>query len=324
MQFPNPSPMFIPAILWLASGGWYIQFLKNRMMGQYIREDGPQSHHKKAGTPTMGGLLILATVVISLLGFIVVHRYLVTPALLLSLLVMTVFGALGFSDDFLKITKKKNKGLSGWAKLAIQVFSGLLLGLYMLRIPGDSVVSFFGHGQIDLRWFYPLLTIFMLTGSSNAFNLTDGLDGLAGGAGFMTFIGFAFLLGQTHPELVLFSLLLAGGCLGFLVFNRYPARIFMGDTGSLALGGVMASFAILGKVELYLLFLGGLYIVETLSVILQVAFFKATHGKRLFKMSPLHHHFELSGWKEQTVVLTFIFAQLLLSVLAILLYNKTQ
>jgi phospho-N-acetylmuramoyl-pentapeptide-transferase len=313
--------MFIPAILWLMFGAPYIAFLKEKTFGQYIREDGPQSHHAKAGTPTMGGLLIILTVLLAMIGFIFIEPALQTTELFLCLLVLMVFGFLGFTDDIMKITKQKNKGLSGWSKLAVQVITGAAIGLYAMSLNhGD--VSVFGFATLHLGWLYPVLAIFIITGASNAYNLTDGLDGLAGGTGFMTFAGFSFLL-ASYPSMMLLSLLLAGGCLGFLAFNRYPAKIFMGDTGSLALGGVMGVMAILGHVEAFLVLLGGVYVLETLSVILQVAYFKLTKGKRLFKMSPLHHHFELSGWKEPTVVITFIVAQALFSVLAVLLYNRS-
>lgn len=321
MPYPNPFPLFIPAILWLLIGGYYIRYLKSKMFGQYIREDGPQSHLKKAGTPTMGGLLILLTVLLSLVGFLVVAPRLLSSELLWAVGILLVFGLMGFSDDYLKITKQHNKGLSGWSKLAIQIGASLLLGLWMIKHTGRTDIVGFNGASFDLGWLYPVFAVLVVTGASNAYNLTDGLDGLAGGTGFITFVGFAFML-QSQPELMLFSLLLAGGCLGFLVFNRHPAQIFMGDTGSLALGGVMGAFAVLGRMELFLLLLGGIYVLEALSVMLQVGYFKLTKGKRLFKMSPLHHHFELSGWKEPTVVLTFIMAQFLFSVVAVLLYNR--
>lgn len=321
MVFPNPFPVFIPALLWLIFGPFYIRWLKARMFGQYIREDGPQSHHQKAGTPTMGGLLILVTVLATLLGFVALNPALLRPDLSWAVLTLVVFGALGFSDDYLKINKKKNKGLSGWSKLAVQLALGMLLGIWVMVYGGSAQITLFGLGSFDLGWVYPVFAALVVTGASNAYNLTDGLDGLAAGTGFLTFAGLAFLL-VSRPELMLLSLILAGGCLGFLAFNRYPARIFMGDTGSLALGGVMGAMAVLGKIELYLLLLGAVYVVEALSVMLQVAYFKATRGRRLFKMSPLHHHFELSGWKEPTVVVTFALVQAVFSVLAVLLYNR--
>lgn len=320
MLLPSFLPLLIPVLFWLILGPPYIRFLHARTLGQYIREDGPQSHHQKAGTPTMGGVLLLLLVILTMAGFIIADPGLVTPALLWVLLVLAGFGLLGFLDDLLKVTKKKNKGLSGWSKLALQLSLGMALGFWMMHQTGDGVISLFGRGELNLGWLYPLFTMLVVTGASNAYNLTDGLDGLAGSTGFITFLAFSILLASS-TELALISLLLAGGCLGFLLFNRYPAKIFMGDTGSLALGGAMGALAILGKIELFLLLLGGVYVLEALSVILQVSYFKATRGKRLFKMSPLHHHFELSGWREPTVVLIFTMAQALFSVLAVLLYN---
>lgn len=323
MAYPNPFPLFIPAILWLMTGPFYIRFLKAKMLGQFIREDGPQGHQAKTGTPTMGGLLIVVSILLSLLGFVLTRPQLATPELGWVVLTLVVFCALGFSDDYLKVAKKKNKGLSGWSKLAIQTVLSLAVGWWAMAYHGGGNVSVFNLFTLSLGWFYPLLVWFIITGASNAYNLTDGLDGLAGGTGFATFVGFAFLLGQ-QPSLMLASLLIAGACLGFLVFNRHPAQIFMGDTGSLALGGVMGVLAVLTGTESFLLLLGGLYIIETLSVILQVGYFKLTGGKRLFRMSPLHHHFELLGWKEPTIVLTFTLLQALLSVLAVILYSSRQ
>ncbi len=322
MLYPNPFPLFIPAMLWLILGPPYIRILKEKTFGQYIREDGPESHKKKAGTPTMGGLLILVTALLTLAGFLIWKPGLINMELGWAVLLLLVFALMGFSDDYLKIAKKKNKGLSGWSKLLFQVVFSGGLGVWMMW-QGGSSLSLFGPHAINLGWLYPLFAVLVITGASNAYNLTDGLDGLAGGTGFVSLIGFAFLLSVGHPSLMLFALVLAGGCLGFLVFNRYPARIFMGDTGSLAIGGAMGAMAILGKVELYLLLLGAIYVLETLCVILQVSYFKLTKGKRLFKMSPLHHHFELSGWKEPTIVFTFTMTQILLSVIAVLLYNRS-
>lgn len=324
MGYPNPFPLFIPALMWLAVGGAYVAYLKNRMFGQFVREEGPQGHRKKAGTPTAGGVLIVLTVLVALLGFVIFDPRLLSPQLLWAVAILLVFGAMGFSDDYLKVAKKNNDGISGWAKLAIQMAAGLGLGLWMMTGPGAGWLYWLGTPVFYLGWAYPLFAMLVITGASNAYNLTDGLDGLAAGSGFMTFMGFAVIMAASLASgPVLLALLLAGGCLGFLVYNKYPARIFMGDTGSLALGGVMGAFAVLSHSEFLLLLLGGLYVVETLSVMLQVTWFKLTKGKRLFKMSPLHHHFELSGWSEPHVVLTFVLFQACLSALAILLYNNS-
>lgn len=312
-----------PFLVSLALGGPYIQFLQKRYMGQYIREDGPQSHQSKAGTPTAGGVLILFSL---LVGLAVLYALMGTaffsPAVGVALAVTLAFGLLGFVDDYLKISKKKNKGVTGYTKLAVQVVVGLGAGWYALQsLPHGGDVSVFGWFSIPFGFLYPLLTAFIVTGASNAVNLTDGLDGLASGTALMTFITLAMMLLATGQEaLGLFALGVAGACLGFLMFNRNPARIFMGDTGSLALGGAFGALVVLGKLECWALLLGAVFIVETLSVILQVYSFKTT-GKRIFRMSPLHHHFELGGWSENRVVYSFVTFQFFCCTLAVFLYN---
>ena len=305
-------------------GGKYIDFLKQRYMGQYIREDGPQSHLSKAGTPTAGGVLILAAFIVGLIAVAAVQGpSFLTPPVLLVAGITIAFGLLGFVDDYLKISKKKNKGVSGYTKLMVQVVVGAALGVYvMLNSPNGSTVSLFGLANIQLGWLYPLFTAFVITGASNSTNLTDGLDGLASGTLLMSFMTLSLLLfGISQPDLAMVSQALAGACLGFLLFNRYPARIFMGDTGSLALGGALGALVILGKVEMWIALLGAVYILESLSVILQVISFKTT-GKRIFKMSPLHHHFELCGLKETQVVYSFVTFQFLCCLMAVFLYNR--
>jgi phospho-N-acetylmuramoyl-pentapeptide-transferase len=247
---------------------------------------------------------------------------LLSPAVLLVLGVLMAFGSLGFVDDYLKISKKKNKGVSGYTKLAVQVIAGLVTGWFVMQsVPQGSQVSGFGLFTIPLGYVYPLLAAFIITGASNAVNLTDGLDGLASATALLTFITLALMLFAMHQvALGLLSLCLAGAALGFLMFNRNPARIFMGDTGSLALGGAFGALVVLGKLECWALLLGAIFIVETLSVILQVYFFKTT-GKRIFRMSPLHHHFELGGWSENRVVYSFVTFQFFCCTLAVFLYN---
>ena len=325
MVAPNPLVLFIPMLVWLVTGPFYIGWLKQKQFGQFIREDGPQSHQQKAGTPTMGGLLILLSALLTLTGVLIVTPRLLEPTwlnpLLGCMLVLVAFGALGFSDDWLKVTRHHNKGVTGWTKLAVQVLTGLIIGLWVMKTqPLGSVVSV-GSWQWDVGWGYPLLAAFLITGASNAYNITDGLDGLAASTGIVTFAGLAFIL-SLNPALTIVSMTLAGGCLGFLFFNRHPAKIFMGDTGSLALGGAMACLAMFGKIEALLPLVTALYVIETLSVILQVGYFKLTQGKRLFKMSPLHHHFELCGWSEVAIVLCFALIQAAFSLTAVLLYNK--
>jgi phospho-N-acetylmuramoyl-pentapeptide-transferase len=313
----------IPFAVSLTLGKPYIQFLKNRYMGQYIREDGPESHQSKAGTPTAGGVLILLSFIIGVAVLAILKGpALLSPAVWLVLGVLMAFGSLGFVDDYLKISKKKNKGVSGYTKLAVQVIAGLVTGWFVMQtLPQGSQVSVFGLFTLPLGYVYPILAAFIITGASNAVNLTDGLDGLASGTALMTFITLALMLFATHQvALGLLSLCLAGAAMGFLMFNRNPARIFMGDTGSLALGGAFGALVVLGKLECWALLLGAIFVVETLSVILQVYFFKTT-GKRIFRMSPLHHHFELGGWSENRVVYSFVTFQFFCCTLAVFLYN---
>ncbi|HEY9745500.1 MAG TPA: phospho-N-acetylmuramoyl-pentapeptide-transferase [Oculatellaceae cyanobacterium] len=312
-----------PLGLVLAVGSPYIGFLKKRYMGQYIREDGPQAHQSKAGTPTAGGVLILAGVLFGFICLSVLKQLAFPTVQVLWVLGITlVFGALGFVDDYLKISKKKNKGVSGYTKLAVQICSGLALGIWAMQQNPTGAISIFGLAELPLGWLYPAFAAFVITGASNAVNLTDGLDGLASGTTFMTFMAFSLILfAAGQPDLALVSQMLAGAALGFLMFNRHPARVFMGDTGSLALGGALGALAVTGRMELWLTLLASVYIIEALSVILQVISFKTT-GKRIFRMSPLHHHFELGGWHETRVVYAFVTFQFLCCVLAVFLYNK--
>lgn len=304
----------------LMAGKPYIRFLRERYMGQYIREDGPQSHLGKAGTPTAGGVLILAGVLAGLLAVTALYGWAyLSLKVSLTVGVMLAFALLGFVDDYMKIAKKHNKGVSGYTKLAVQVGCGVLMGWLAMREPGGTVVSFFGLAQWDLGWAYLPFAAFILTGASNAVNLTDGLDGLASSTAVFSFFAMALMLTPTHPELAYVAHALTGACMGFLVFNHYPAKVFMGDTGSLALGGALGALAIAGGLEFWLIPLAGIYIIETLSVILQVASFKST-GKRIFRMAPLHHHFELGGWREPKVVFVFVTVQLLFCALAVILY----
>jgi phospho-N-acetylmuramoyl-pentapeptide-transferase len=311
----------LPLLFSLALGGSYINFLKKRYMGQYIREDGPQSHQVKAGTPTAGGVLILAAFLFGLLGVSILSGFtLLTLPVLMVVGVTLVFGALGFVDDYLKISKKKNKGVSGYTKLAVQILAGLAVGWSVLQSDPSGTVSLFGLASIPLGWFYPVFAAFVVTAASNAVNLTDGLDGLASGTALMSFMTLSLLLFDRGAiNLGLVSQMLAGAALGFLVFNRNPARIFMGDTGSLALGGALGALVVTGRMEFWLVLLGAIYVLEALSVILQVLSFKTT-GRRIFRMSPLHHHFELGGWKETKVVYSFVTFQFACCILAVFLY----
>ena len=283
----------------------FIPYLRKMKFGQSIREEGPESHMKKAGTPTMGGLIFMTAIVISTLA-ISFYTDLFTTQTLVLLLVFVGFGAVGFLDDFIKVVMKRNLGLTSLQKLIGQIVLSVAAFFLLQLGPFDTTVGIpFTNWTIDLGILYVLFIIFWLVGFSNAVNLSDGLDGLVSGTASVAFAAFgilAVLYGQFDSALFAFAV--TGALLGFLLFNKNPAKIFMGDTGSLALGGALAMLSIILKQELLLLVIGIIFVVETLSVILQVISFKTT-GKRIFKMSPIHHHFELSGWSEQKVVYVF-------------------
>jgi phospho-N-acetylmuramoyl-pentapeptide-transferase len=326
-------------------GPWLIAKLRQFQVGQHIREDGPQSHHKKAGTPTMGGVLIVISVVVPTL----LLTNLANPQVWIALFGMVSFGAIGFYDDFLKVQRKRNLGLTARQKFSLQILAALVLGLLLLILHSQGRyntamnVPFFKDFKPNLlidRWLempytYPLAFLFffvfvilVLVGSANAVNLTDGLDGLAIGlmiiaAGAMTVLTytsghavFASYLDLVRmadaAELTIFCGALTGASLGFLWYNCHPAEIFMGDVGSLALGGAMGVVAVLIKQEILLLFIGGVFVMEALSVILQVGSFKL-RGKRIFKMAPLHHHFEQLGWPESKIITRFWIAGLVMA-----------
>jgi len=330
-------------------GPWFIARLRKFQIGQHIREDGPQSHHKKAGTPTMGGLLICASIVISTL----LWANLRVPAVWVAMAGLVTFGAIGFWDDYAKVKRKRNLGLTVRQKFALETLAAIIIGVLLLGMNASRLytmeinVPFFKDFKPDLLihswlgnpWTYPLAFIFffafvalILVGASNAVNLTDGLDGLAIGlmliaAGAMTVLAylegnadFARYLELSRPrdasELAIFSAAMTGASLGFLWFNAHPAEVFMGDVGSLALGGGLGTVAVLLKQELLLPFIAGVYVLEALSVVLQVGSFKL-RGKRIFKMAPLHHHFEQLGWAESKVIIRFWIAGLLLALFAL-------
>lgn len=292
-----------------------IPFFRQKQFGQYIREEGPQEHRKKAGTPTMGGLAIIAGVFVGMLAFDFSYD---TLAILLTML---AFGVIGFMDDYAKIAKKNNLGLTPKQKIALQLLFSLGIGVYMMHRDGGGTEVFvpFLKEYVDLGWCFLPFVIFTEVAMSNGVNLTDGLDGLATGVTAVVAAVFA-VLGAVWGETQLMGsgAVIAGALLGFLLFNRYPARIFMGDTGSMALGGVLSAIAILSKTELLLPIAGIIYVAETLSVIIQVFYFKKTGGKRFFRMAPLHHHFELGGIREYNVVKLFVACTALCGGLALL------
>jgi phospho-N-acetylmuramoyl-pentapeptide-transferase len=298
------SPIFIP-------------FLRRLKFGQSIREEGPKSHQKKSGTPTMGGIIIMVSILLTTLlvsnrlGELSVTTYL--------LLFVTIgYGVLGFLDDFIKVVLKRNLGLTSRQKLFGQIVIAIIFYFIFKQNNFSTAISIPGTDfEFDLKLLYVLLLIIWLVGFSNAVNLTDGLDGLVSGTAAIAFGAFAVLAwNQAQYDVAIFCVAVVGAVLGFLVFNANPAKVFMGDTGSLALGGAIATVAIMLKLEILLLLIGGVFVIETLSVIIQVISFKTT-GRRVFRMSPLHHHYELVGWSEWRVVVTFWTVGLLCAILGI-------
>ena len=315
-------------------GPWVIAKLREKGVVKRIREEGPQAHQSKSGTPTMGGLLILAAIAIPTL----LWADLRSREVLIALGATLWLGGIGFLDDYLQVVRRRPKGLVGRAKITGQVTLGVLVGAAVLlwlprsELATATTLPFLKERMIDLGWLYVPFIILVITGSSNAVNLTDGLDGLAIGIvafAAVAFAGLSYVSGHSRfaeylqilylpgtGELTVFCASIFGASLGFLWYNSHPAEIFMGDTGSLALGGALGIVAILIKMELILAIVGGLFVAESLSVILQVASFRLT-GRRLFRMAPIHHHFELLGWPETKVVVRFWIVAGLLALLSL-------
>jgi phospho-N-acetylmuramoyl-pentapeptide-transferase len=341
-------------------GGKIIASLRRRQIGQEVREDGPKSHLSKQGTPTMGGLIILVSILIPVL----LWGGLDSTALLVVLVSTVWMGLIGLLDDYLKVVKHSSKGLIGRYKLAGQILLGLIIGIWLFLTPpqpqsegvspdlipgvrtvdinsGDSEITIFSSEttvpfvkslRLDLGILYILLVILVLTGTSNAVNLTDGLDGLATGVSLISILAFgalAYFLGHANfasylqfshlpgvGEVFVFAGAAAGACLGFLWYNANPAEVFMGDTGSLALGGAIGSMAVVTRNELLLALVGGVFVAEALSVMIQVSHFRKT-GRRVFRMAPIHHHFELLGWPESKVVVRFWIIAAILALLGL-------
>ena len=312
-------------------GPWIIRKLSGLQVGQYIRDDGPQSHLAKAGTPTMGGLLIVFSIVTSVL----LWSDLTNHFTWIVLFVIIGYGLVGFIDDYLMQVKKRSKGLNVRNKLMLQFGLALIAGYLVYASPDFSTqvtIPIFKNLSPDLGWGYILFAAFVIVGASNAVNLTDGLDGLAIGPVIIaatTYMIFAYVAGHIKianylqinyvvgsGEVAILCGTLAGAGMGFLWFNAYPAQIFMGDVGSLSLGAGLGTIAVITKQEILLVLVGGLFVVEALSVIFQVGFFKMTSGRRIFRMAPLHHHFELKGWPEPKVIVRFWIIAIALALLA--------
>lgn len=299
-------------ILVLGAGPWFIPKLHALKFGQSIREEGPQSHQVKSGTPTMGGMMIILGLTVATLVF---SSW--TKEVMLALFVILGHFLLGFLDDYIKVVRKHNEGLKPRQKLLGQIIIAGLVAVFG-GLPTDLWIPFVGN--IDFGYFFYAFMMFVMVGITNAVNLTDGLDGLASGT--VAAASFFYMLvcaAMGKGELAVMLAATVGACLGFLKFNYHPAKIFMGDTGSLALGGVMAAAGILTHTELLLALIGFIFVCETLSVIIQVASFKST-GKRVFLMSPIHHHFELKGWSELKVVWVFWTVGLVMGILGLMVY----
>jgi len=323
ITFRTAGAMATAIIICLLLGPLFIRQLKKHQVAERIREEGPQSHKKKEGTPTMGGLIVLAGIIIPTLLWADLTNYYVQAVLF----VTVWLGALGFMDDYLKAIKRHPSGLVARKKMIGQIILGLLFGLGLMylapegQFDGTTDIPFMKDYVLVLGYFYIPFIILVITGSSNAVNLTDGLDGLAIGLCafcFMAFAGIAYLTGRLDyssylqidyipgaGELTIFCGAAVGAALGFLWFNSHPAEVFMGDTGSLALGGALGSIAIMLKKELLLVIVGGVFVITALSVIIQVLSYRYRGGIRVFKMAPLHHHFELIGWPESKVVVRY-------------------
>ncbi len=321
LTFRTGGAILTSMIISFAVGPRFIRWLRKKKVGQQIRSDGPETHFKKAGTPTMGGLMILFSVTISTILWVDVSN----PYMWTVLFVFLGYGAIGFCDDYAKLTRSSTKGVPGRVRLLLECAIALVAVLVFMLLTGGTLGSslafpFFKNLLIDLSWFFVPFGLFVIVGAANAVNLTDGLDGLAIGPIMICSACFgiiSYLVGNAHfanylqlhfvkdsGELAVFCGALVGAGLGFLWFNAPPAQVFMGDTGSLSMGGALGAIAVVTKHEIVLGIIGGLFVLETLSVIIQVVSFK-TRGKRVFKMAPVHHHFEKMGWAETQVVVRF-------------------
>ena len=293
-----------------------IPYLHKLKFGQSIRECGPASHMKTSGTPTMGGLMMLAALVLALLwgSF--------TPHIIIALVLTLGHALIGFLDDYIKVVMKRNLGLTAKQKFLLQfILAGAYVYFAETHLQNTSLWIPLVNMNLDFGWAYYALAFILLVGTTNAVNLTDGLDGLVSFVSIPVTLAFAFIaFMQGMLDVSGFALGLTGACLGFLLFNRHPAQVFMGDTGSLALGGGIAALALLTHTELLLVIIGGVYVAEAMSVIIQVTYFRLTGGKRIFRMSPLHHHYELGGWNEVKVVRVFTFVSFLLSAVGLWLW----
>ena len=296
-------PVLLSFLISAAAGPVIIPILRKLKVGQTVRDDGPQTHLKKNGTPTMGGIIFLLGTVVTCLFY--VKDY---PKIIPVLFMTVGFGIVGFLDDFIKVVLRRSEGLTPAQKMAGQLAVTAVFAYYMVKISDVGLamlIPFSGGKYLDIGWLAVPLLFFAVIGTVNGTNFTDGLDGLASSVTVMVAVFFTVVAVGTDSGIAPVTCAVTGGLLGFLLFNVYPASVFMGDTGSLALGGFVASAAYMMRLPLFILLIGLIYLVEVLSVIIQVTYFKATHGKRFFKMAPIHHHFEKCGWSETRVVTVF-------------------
>lgn len=312
--------IFIPVLVSFAlsaiMGPVIIPVLRNLKMGQTEREEGVKEHLKKAGTPTMGGVIILLSILITSLFYIRSN-----PQIIPVLFVTIGFGLIGFLDDYLKVVMKRSDGLFPKQKMALQIVVTAIFAYYLVKVAGISLkmlVPFSGGRYLDLGWLAIPVLFFAVIGTVNGVNFTDGLDGLASSVTVLVATFFTVVAIGTKSGIEPVTGAVVGALLGFLLFNVYPARVFMGDTGSLALGGFVAGAAYMMQMPLFILLIGLIYLVEVLSVMIQVTYFKATHGKRIFKMAPIHHHFELCGWSETRIVAVFSVITAVMCLIALL------
>lgn len=316
MDFNMVIPVLIAFGISVVIGPVIIPILRRLKMGQTEREDGVKSHLKKAGTPTMGGVIILLAIVIT--SLIYVREY---PKVIPVLFVTLGFGLIGFLDDYLKVVLKRSDGLMPAQKFGLQLLLTAVFAFYMIKvakIPLTLLVPFSGGKYWDIGWLAIPVLFFAVIGTVNGVNFTDGLDGLASSVTVLVATFFTVVAIGTKSGIEPITCAVVGALLGFLLFNVYPASVFMGDTGSLALGGFVASAAYVLQMPLFILIVGLIYLVEVLSVIIQVTYFKKTGGKRIFKMAPIHHHFELCGWSETKVVAVFAIITAILCLIALL------
>ena len=303
MEFRIIIPILISFVISVALGPLVIPFLKKLKMGQTERTEGVQSHLKKAGTPTMGGVIFLIATVITALFYVKDYPKII-PVLFLTL----GFGIIGFLDDYLKVVLHRSDGLLAWQKFLLQVVVTGIFTFYLIRYTDISLtmrIPFWSGHFLNLSWLAIPVLFFAVIGTVNGVNFTDGLDGLASSVTLIVAVFFTAVSIGVNSGIEPITCAVVGGLMGFLVYNVYPARVFMGDTGSLALGGFVAGTAYVLQMPLFILLVGLIYLVEVLSVMIQVSYFKATHGKRFFKMAPIHHHFELCGWSETRIVAVF-------------------